>query len=248
MQSKTPQKIEAMITGGRKLASIRNALIEKVRVGVTPIDIDKYAKTLINKTGGEASFLKVPNYRWATCVCVNDCVVHGIPTNKPLQNGDVVCIDVGLLYEGFHTDTADTVVVGTATEGVTAFLDTGKNALNNGIMQAVVGNRIGHISRAIQETIESKRFSVVRTLVGHGIGQKLHEAPEVPGYLKKPIEQTPLLLPDMILAIEVIYTMGKPEVVTDSVDGWTVRTGDHSISAVFEHTVLVSQRPRVLTQ
>ena len=255
-QPKTKAEIEIMVEGGKKLGRIRQQLIDSIQVGEKPRTIDDLSHELIKKEGGEPSFMYVVGYRWATCICVNDCVVHGIPTTRPFRQGDIVCVDVGLLYKGFHTDTADTILIKGApldTNDVQQtskelFLKTGKEALNKATAYAVGGNRIGHISTSIQQSIEGAGYSVVRSLVGHGIGKKLHEWPEVPGFLSGPIEKTPLLQNGMTIAIEVIYTQGKPEIMTLAQDGWTIVTKDHSLASVFEHTVLVDEKPRVLTK
>ena len=246
----SPQKknqIEAMIEGGKKLGEIRRELVEYVKPGVTPIDIDRLADRLIVEAGGEASFKKVKDYKWATCINVNDTIVHGIPDERPLQNGDIVGIDVGIWYKGFHTDTGETILVGDAKDAETErFLRIGREALEKAIPFAKIGNRIGQISRALQEVIEGGGYHVVKSLVGHGVGKDLHESPEIPGFLQKPIEKTPLLQEGMTIAIEIIYTKGKPEMVTKA-DGWTLVTRDHSLSAFFEHSVLIGEDPQILT-
>lgn len=256
---KNKEEIAIMIKGGRKLARIRDQLIKQLRPGITPLEINSLAEKLIAKENGSPSFKKVEGYRWATCICPNEVVVHGIPNKKPFVVGDVVGLDIGFYYQGFHTDTAETVLIKSdnshdseLTEEMRQkeeFLKVGKKALKLAIDQAVAGNHVGHISQIIQRTIASHGFNVVRNLVGHGIGRKLHEEPEVPGFLNTSIENTPTLEEGMTLAIEVIYNMGGAEVSINSRDGWTVVTRDKSISGLFEHTVLVRKKsPLILTK
>ncbi|MBI4129944.1 type I methionyl aminopeptidase [Candidatus Roizmanbacteria bacterium] len=247
VNSSTTERQKVMQEGGEHLSHILNQILSHISPGVTPLELDRLAERLIKQAGGSPSFQTVGDYRWATCICVNDCVVHGIPTSTPLKEGDVVGVDVGILYKGYHTDTSWTLRVqnsklktqNSKPDKIDIFLETGEKALSNAITQVKPGNRIGHISRAIQETIEEAGYSVVHELIGHGIGTKLHEEPEVPGVLRKPVSKTPLLREGMMLAIEVIYTMGKPEVYIDDTDGWTIRTKDGTISALFEKTVAV---------
>lgn len=257
---KTAAEIGILKICGRKLAEIRQRVLDDIKPGAVPLQIDNLANKLIQEAGGRPSFMTVKDYKWATCINVNDEVVHGIPRDKPLTEGDVVGIDVGLFYKGFHTDTSWTKVVGgqkTENGGqisedkrrIERFLEIGEEALKKAIDQAKVGNRVGHISKAIQDTIEEAGYSVVRSLVGHGIGKKLHEPPQIPGVLTRKIEDTSALQQDMVLAIEVIYNMGKPEITYKNNDGWTLATLDGSISGLFEETVAVTAKgPIVLTR
>jgi methionyl aminopeptidase len=196
--------------------------------------------------------MSVEGYKWATCLCVNEGVVHCIPTRRVLDAGDVLTVDIGLLYKGFHTDTASTVVVGGESETgdrIRDFLTTGKDALYNAIKKAKPGNHIGHLSREIQTIIEGKGYHIVRTLVGHGVGRILHEEPQIPGYLKAEVNDTLVIKEGMTLAIEVIYGEGTGTVIYDNEDGWTISTKDGSISAVFEHSIAVTAKePLILTK
>ncbi len=251
---KTPDEIKVMTEGGMKLTKIRDTLIKKIQAGVKPLHLDILAKKLISEAGGSPSFMTVAGYKWATCFSINEGVVHGIPGEDPLKEGDVVGLDIGLLYKGLHTDTSETKFLNNQ-EPITKnqiktekFLNTGKLALEKAIKQVQPGNRIGHISQAIQTTVEGAGYNVVHALVGHGVGRQLHEPPQIPGLVTKPIEKTPILKPGMVLAIEVIYNMGKGEIVYKNKDGWTLVTKDGSISGLFEHTVLVSAKgPVILT-
>lgn len=245
---KTKEELEKMHHGGEILADVLFSVMKEIKPGITELDIDRMAEERIRKRGGGSGFKKVKGYHHTICVATNDVVVHGIPTNYAFKTGDVVCIDCGVYYGGFHTDMAETVVVANADPAVKAFVKAGKEALKKAIAVAQLGNRIGHISKEIQETIEGKGYSVVRSLIGHGVGRELHEEPEVPGYLSGKIERTPLLREGMTIAIEVIYNMGKPDVVYASKDGWTIKSKDGSLSSVFERTVAITKDgPEVLT-
>jgi methionyl aminopeptidase len=244
---KTPHEIEIMAEGGAKLARVKNALKEKVAVGITAFDIEKLANELIKKEGAEASFKKVPGYSWATCISVNAGLVHGIP--KPgmiFKKGDLVSIDVGIYYKGFHTDTSITVGIDLDPQ-TQKFLDTGREALKKSIAQVKVGKHIWDISGAMEEVIEGGGYSAIRSLVGHGVGRELHEEPQIPCFVPGDIQESPKIVPGMVLAVEVMYALGsnKTEVLED---GWTIAMADGKISALFEETVAVTDKgPRVLT-
>ncbi len=254
--TKAPEEIAVMREGGKKLGEVLQKLLDKATSGVALTEIELFAQQLIAEAGGVASFQTVKNYKWATCLCVNDVVVHGPPSSYRLKDGDVLTIDVGLLYKGFHTDTAWTKLIqnskppagGQNYEEKEKFLKIGEEALWKAIAQAKAGNRIGHISREIQSTIEGAGYSVVRALVGHGVGNELHEAPQIPGYLQVPINETLELVLGMTLAVEIIYAMGDGAVDYSKHDGWTIATRDRSLSAVFEHTVVITAgKPELLT-
>lgn len=243
--TRTPAEIAIMREGGQKLGRILDELLTFATTGVSLLEIDKKADELIASAGGTASFKTVKGYKWATCLCVNEVVVHGIPTDRKLAQGDVLTVDVGLLYKGFHTDTAWTKIVDGQND---EFLRVGESSLWKAIDQAKPGNYVGHISKAIEDSIVGAGYSIVKSLVGHGVGKTLHEEPQVPGFLKGPIESTPELALGMTIAIEVIYAMGSGAVVYDNDDGWTVATRDRSLTAVFEHTIAVTEgMPIVLT-
>jgi len=246
---KTPDEIDAMSEGGAKLGAILQQLLNKAQPGVALLEIEALADRLIREAGGNASFKTVKGYKWATCLCVNDVVVHGIPTNYVLKDSDVLTIDVGILYKGFHTDTAWTKCIGFQNEDSKKFLKTGEDALWKAIDQVRVGNRVGHISQTIQRIVEGAGYGIVKTLVGHGVGRELHEAPQVPGFIKAPVETTPELIPGQTIAIEVIYAMGSGAVVYPNDDGWSIVSSDGSLTAVFEHTIAITEgQPQVLTQ
>ncbi|RJQ25898.1 type I methionyl aminopeptidase [Candidatus Parcubacteria bacterium] len=243
------QKIEKMRTGGKILADVMQELMDFIKEGVSKAELDKKAEELIIKRGGEPAFKKVPGYAHTTCLSVNEEVVHGIPDKRLFKKGDVVGIDCGVYYKGYYTDMSETLRVKSQNgDEIDKFLEIGKEALFEAIKVARAGNRIGHISKAIQDTVEGAGYSVVRNLIGHGVGEELHQDPEIPGYLATKIEKTPLLAPGMTLAIEVIYNMGKKNVVYRTGDQWTIVTEDKSLSGLFERTVLVAEsQPEILT-
>lgn len=254
---KTPKEIEVMKIGGKILADTLFEVLGKVRPGITEIEVDAMADRLISEKGGEAAFKKVKGYHHATCISTNNVVVHGIPTDYKLKEGDVLGVDCGVFYKGFYTDMSETIRVSAngkwqiangKGDEVDKFLKTGKRALEAGIEAAVGGNRIGSISKTIQDIVEGGGYSVVRSLIGHGVGKQLHEDPEVPGYLNKKIEKTPLLKPGMTIAVEVIYNMGGFEVSYINKDGWTIATSDGLLSGLFERTIAITnKKPLILT-
>jgi len=184
----------------------------------------------------------VPGYEWVTCINVNQGVVHGIPDNYRLKENDVVSIDMGMKFGGLNVDEAWTVEVKTQNSKLKTqnekFLEVGRRALEKAIKMAKAGNRVGHISLAIEKEIKKAGFSPIQALTGHGVGRKLHEEPKIPCYLQEKIVVTPLLKPGMTLAIEVIYSKGSPELILKN-DGWTLETADGSLAALFEKTVFV---------
>jgi methionyl aminopeptidase len=233
-------KLAAMTTGGAILGRVREALFEATVVGATPKQIEFLARELIKKEGGELSFTKVEGYHWATCININDGIVHGIPTSEiPFKDGDLVTVDVGVYYKGFHTDSAFSKVVGTASAEQTRFLAAGMEGLKNAIAAVKPGNRIGDISEAMDTTTKKYGYSCTRELTGHGVGKELHEEPMISNVKIGPREKTPEIMEDQTLAIEIIYTQGKPDLVMEK-DGWTISTRDGKLSAVFEETVAVT--------
>lgn len=247
IKPKTRQEIRIMAGGGMKLAKIKKKLENAIKEGVSARQIDELADKLIKKVGGKPSFKIVPGYSWATCVNVNQGLVHGIPkTETVFKDKDVVSVDVGLFYKGFHTDTSFSVGINPDTE-TKRFLGVGKKTLRAAIKKALVGNRIFDLSKTIQENVEFKGYSPIRALVGHGIGRGLHEYPQIPCFVKGKRSETPGIPEGAVLAIEVMYTMGKPD-VTIGEDGWTISVSDAKISALFEETVAVTRHgPLVLT-
>jgi methionyl aminopeptidase len=241
---KTQKELQTMAEGGKILSEAMDDTLSKVRAGIKLSELDSAAEQAIIARGATASFKKVKGYRWTICACVNDVVVHGIPNDYLVKDNDVVGIDCGVYYKGFHTDASWTVRVRgkeiRKNDEVDDFLKVGREALFEGINQVKEGNFIYDISKAIGAKVEGSGYSVVRTLVGHGIGRALHEDPEVPGRASGIREKTPQIVQGMALAVEVIYAMGAPEVVYRGDDGWTISTKDGKISGLFEATVAVT--------
>jgi methionyl aminopeptidase len=222
------------------LGRVRKALYDFTTVGVSPKQIEFKARELIKAEGGELSFTKVPGYRWATCININDGIVHGIPTSEtPLQDGDMVTVDVGVYYRGYHTDAAFTKVVGTSTKEKDRFLAAGLEGLKNAIAAVRPGGRIGDISYAMESTLKKYGYSATRELTGHGVGKELHEEPMISNVVVGDPAKTPLIREGQTLAIEIIYVAGKPALVLEA-DGWTISTKDGTLSAVHEETVVVT--------
>lgn len=235
-----------MAEGGKKLSKIKKSLKKVVSVGATAGEIEELAVKLIKEEGGKPSFMMVPNYQWATCVNVNEGLVHGIP--KPeivFKKGDVVSVDIGFFYKGFHTDTSFSL--GLEAGAARKFLASGEDALKKAIDTTKVGNYIFDISKAIEETVLSCGYRPIRALVGHGVGRHLHEGPQIPCFTNGRREESPRILPGMAFAIEVMYTEGSGEVERGS-DGWTISMRDGKMAALYEETVAVtSHGPLILT-
>jgi methionyl aminopeptidase len=256
---KTKKEIEIMKVGGRILAETLDEVIKNVKVGISELELDELAEKIIIRKGGEPGFKKVEGYKHTICISTNDVVVHGIPTNYILKEGDKVGIDCGVYYKGYHTDMAQTVQVKSQSskdgskidelDEVGKFLQVGEKAMWEGIKAAKFNNRIGNISKAIQDVVEAQNYSIVKSLIGHGVGRELHEDPEIPGFLDGPISKTPLLREGMTIAIEVIYNMGKHDVVYSGGDGWTIKTKDGSLSGLFERSIVITKHgSEILTQ
>lgn len=236
---RTSAELALMRKSGLITAKALKKTLSAVQPGVDLLTLDKIAEEEIGKLGGRPSFKTVAGYHWTSCLTVNQEVVHGIPRPIELKEGDVLGIDLGTVYQGWHTDAAWSVTVGGSLAGEKpVFLKVGEEALWKAIDQAHTGNRIGDISAAIQTTIEGQGYSVVRSLVGHGVGRALHEEPEVPGVGKG--GSGPVLKENMTIAIEAIYTSGRPEVVLED-DKWTVSTSDGSLGGLFEMTVIIGE-------
>ncbi len=236
---------EAMRAVGSIAATVLDEVAAFVSPGITTREIEAYAAARIKHYGARSAFLGYRNYPCHLCISINDEVVHGLAGDRRIQFGDLVSLDVGVHYGGFVGDTARTVPAGGCNASVQNLIDVTERALWEGIRQAVPGHRVEDISRAIQETVESRGFSVVREFVGHGIGRSMHEDPQVPNFVDG--DRSPKLRPGMTLAIEPMVNAGRPAVRLLS-DGWTVVTEDGSLSAHFEHTILVTEgMPEVLT-
>lgn len=246
---KTEQEIKIMEEGGKRLRAAVAELVPKVKVGMTTNDIDQEAERLIRQHGGLPSFKTVEGYKWTTCLPINEQVVHTPPSNRVLKDGDLLTIDIGMLYEGYHTDYATSLLVGEKRDQkVIDFLETGKRALKKGIEQAKAGNYLGAISQVIEEEVYSHHYFILRELTGHGIGKELHEDPYVLNYLDRPVQKTMKIKPGLVVAIEVIYSMGTEEIAYEDRGGWSIRSSDKSLTACFEHTVAIrAENTNILT-
>lgn len=223
---------------GKILSDVLVYCCNQIAAGVTPIEIDAYARKETEKLNAKPAFLGYRGFPASVCISLNDEVVHGIPNSTPFKDGDIVSLDFGVLYKGMYTDAARTVIVGKAKPADTKFVSVCKEACSRGIDVVKPGGRVGDIGEAVQRFVESHGFSVVRALVGHGVGKALHDEPAIPNV---GIAGTgPLLHVGMALAIEPMITKGSYEVMTDQ-NGWTVRTRDHSLASHYENTVLVTK-------
>ena len=239
-------ELESIRGAARIVARTLTLLGEAVRPGITTAELDRLAEGFIRDQGGRPAFKGYRGYPANICSSINDEVVHGIPGDRVLKEGDIVGIDVGVEKGGYFGDAARTFPVGNVGPQVTRLLTVTREALAKGIAQARAGNRVGDISHAIQSHVESQGFSVVRALVGHGIGRQMHEEPQVPNYGMP--GRGPKLMTGQVLAIEPMVNAGGADVVTRD-DGWTVATRDGGLSAHFEHTVAVGgEGPVVLSE
>lgn len=240
---KSKSEIDILREGGKILGSVLRATAERVKEGVTTADLDAYAEKEILRAGGRPAFKgygpKGREFPSALCTSLNEVVVHGIPSkNRVLKKGDVVSLDLGMLYKGLYTDTATTVTVGNPTPEISKLLAVTKEALTEAIKQAKPGNRVGDIGYVVQRVVEQAGFGVVRDLVGHGVGYSIHEDPQIPNYGKAGTGMA--LKEGMVIAIEPMVTVGDYHLEFDD-DGWTVSTSDKSIAAHFEHTVAITK-------
>jgi methionyl aminopeptidase len=242
---KSPREIEQMAKAGAVVARTHELMREHVRPGVATEELDRIAEEFVRSEGGVPTFKGYRGYPAALCISRNDMVVHGIPGRDALAEGDVVAIDVGVTLGGFVADSAWSYAVGEISEEAQRLLEVCEASLYAGIEQARIGNRIGDIGAAVQHVTEDAGFSVVRSLVGHGVGRDMHEEPQIPNFGSP--GRGPLLAEGMTLAIEPMITAGGAEVVLLD-DRWSIVTEDGSLSAHFEHTVAVTEEgPRILT-
>lgn len=233
------KKISAMRAGGQKLARVRDALVAYTKVGTSFEDIEGEALRLIKAEGGIPNFALVPGYHWATCVMKNDEVCHGIPKGKSVAEGDVITIDVGLLYQNYHVDTSVSFAVGQVSAEIEEFLAVGRKSVQKAIAKVKPGATVYDVSHAMQKTVERKGYGAVYQLTGHGIGTELHMEPGIPCVAHRG-DKRHVLKPGQTLAVEIMYSAGDPELVLDA-DGWTYRTKDGSLTGMFEETVLVTE-------
>ncbi len=242
---KSERDLEAMRPACALATTVLQEVAAFIQPGITTGQVDQFAAARIKHYGAKSAFLGYRGYPCHICISVNDQVVHGLAGDRVLRLGDIVSLDVGVIYNGFIGDTARTVAVGGCSVLAQKLMDITERALFEGIAQALPGKRVADISRAIQNYVEGNGFSVVREFVGHGVGRSMHEEPQVPNFVDG--KSSPRLRPGMTIAIEPMVNAGLPGVKVLN-DGWTVVTLDGSLSAHFEHTVLVTEgEPEILT-
>jgi methionyl aminopeptidase len=242
---KSLEEIERMARAGAVVADVLALIGERAQPGVTTEELDALADEFIRSQGGQPTFKGYRGYPASICASANDLVVHGIPGPYALVDGDVLSVDVGVTLEGFVADSAYTFPIGEIPPEAERLLEACRAALAAGIAQCRAGNRLSDISHAIQTVTEEHGFSVVRSLVGHGVGRSMHEEPQIPNYGEP--GRGPRLSPGMTFAIEPMITAGSPEVVLHD-DEWSISTADGSLAAHFEHTVAITKaEPRILT-
>ncbi len=250
---KSPGEIKILSEGGKITADVLHEVFKEVQPGVTTKYLDRLAERKILAAGGRPAFKGYKGFPATVCANINAGIVHGIPNDRRLQDGDLLSLDLGVYYKGLITDTAWTVLVGGSSfkdqsviESRKRFLFAGRKALGEALTACRSGGRIGDISAAIQGNIESAGYWVIRDLVGHGVGHDLHEDPQVPGFGRR--GQGIKLEDGLVLAVEVIYAVGRTEIMEKS-DGWTIETKDRSLSGLFEETVaIIESGPIVLTK
>lgn len=239
-------KIKKMQEAANILSAILKELGEACAIGANLLELEELANTLCSQYKVKPAFKGYEGYPAALCIGVNDIVVHGIPYDYDLEDGDILSIDMGIKYKGVYSDCAITVMVGNVSEETRKFVETTKQSVLNAIAQAVPGNTVGDIGHAIQSTVESAGYTVVEEMVGHGVGYDLHEEPYIPGVGQKGKGEK--LYKGQTIAIEAIINQGSSDIVISKEDGWTSFTKDGMLSALFEHTVVVDDNPRILTK
>ncbi|MFD1021227.1 type I methionyl aminopeptidase [Thalassobacillus hwangdonensis] len=235
---KTPREIEIMREAGKIVALTHQELKKHIQPGITTKELDRIAEKTIRGMGAIPSFKGYNGFRGSICASVNEELVHGIPGDRKLNEGDIISIDIGAKYNGYHGDSAWTYPVGEIDEGTEELLKVTETSLFKGLDEAKPGERLSNISHAIQSYVEPLGFSIVREYVGHGVGQELHEDPQIPHY--GPPNKGPRLKPGMVLAIEPMVNAGKRYVKTLA-DNWTVVTQDGKMCAHFEHTIVITE-------
>lgn len=245
IQLKNSSQISMMMEAGRITGEALLVAREHVREGVSTKELDTVIRNYIEKCGAKPSFLGYAGFPGSACISINDEVIHGIPSKKKvLQEGDIVKIDVGAFYKGFHGDSARTIAVGTVSDEANRLMEVTRNSFFDGVSAVKIGNRIGDVGHAIQTCVERNGFSVVRRYIGHGIGHELHESPDVPNF--GTAGRGVRLCAGMAIAIEPMVNTGSEEVYELS-DGWTVKTRDGGLSAHYENTVALTSDGVVIT-
>ena len=234
---KTEQELKFIREAGRMLREVKNIIKQNIAEGITTKELDSIAENAIYKLGGKPGFKGLYGFPGTICASFNEEIVHGIPKSRKIKDGDILSVDCGVIYEEFNSDSAFTVSIGNISNTIKSLINTTEEALKLGIQEAKPGNQIGDIGHCIEKYSKSKGFSVVKEYVGHGIGKKLHEDPQIPNYGQK--SSGPKILSGMALAIEPMLIEGNEKTVVDE-DGWTVKTADSSMSAHFEDTIIIT--------
>ncbi len=244
---KAAWELDILRRSNRLVAETLQELARRVEPGVCTLDLDRFAEGYLRERGAEPAFKGYREYPFTLCASINEAVVHGFPSTRPLQEGDILSLDMGAVVDGYYGDAAVTVPVGRISPEAARLLAVTRECLERAVRAAQPGGRLADISRAVQEHAETNGFSVVRVFVGHGIGKALHEAPQIPNFVDEGQGRGPVLKPGMVLAIEPMINAGGPDVrVLD--DRWTAVTVDGALSAHFEHTVAITEQgPEILT-
>ena len=241
---KTPGELDLMDEANRLVQKVLNGIDERIAPGVTTAELDRWAEQTIREAGAVPAFLNYKGFPATLCTALNDVIVHGIPDSRPLEEGDIIGFDCGVVYKGYYGDSARTYAVGQVSEHADTLMRVTRESLELAVQQMHPGNRLGDIGHAVQSHVEAHGFAVVRQFVGHGVGTSLHEDPQVPNFGRAGRGQR--LKAGMVLAIEPMVNTGNEKVEMDA-DGWTARTNDGGLSAHFEYSVAVTPSgPRIL--
>ena len=244
---KAPWEVEILRRSNRLVAETLRELARRVRPGTTTLELDRFAEVFLRDRGARPAFKGYRDYPFTLCASVNEAVVHGFPSTRALQEGDILSLDMGAVVDGYYGDAAVTLPVGRITPEAERLLAVTRECLERAVRAARPGGRLADISQAVQEHAEANGFSVVRVFVGHGIGKALHEAPQIPNFVDAGQGRGPILKPGMVLAIEPMINAGGPDVKVLE-DRWTAVTADGALSAHFEHTVAITETgPDILT-
>jgi len=236
------KKQQAMLKGGAIVAKVVKELESLIVPGITTLELDAKADELIHKYGGVPGFKKVPGYSWATCLSVNEIVVHGIPNSYQLAKNDLLKLDIGVFCDGYHTDYGNTYCVGNKpTKEIRQFLAAGRETLNRAIKLVKAGEHIGRVSDLIEKSIHKAGYEIIYNLTGHCVGKELHEDPLIPQFLEKPLHKTPKFKAGTAYAVEIIYSFKDSEIRDAGTDGWSLRTLNRSQSAFWENTLFVTE-------
>lgn len=240
-------KKQAMILGGQVISKVVQDLGEYISAGIRTIEIDNLVRKLINREGVETSFDKVPGYHWATCLSINQGIVHGVPNLTILKKGDLLKLDIGVYVDSYHVDYGTTFLVDAIPDGqLKRFLDTGKRTLNKIIKITKKGVHIGKISQTINKEVLGAGYQVILDLTGHAVGKKLHEDPLIPQFLDLDISKTPKFQEGKAYALEIIYSMSDNKIAYLNSDGWSLKTSNNCQSACFENSVFIDRDKTII--